>query len=272
MDESPDVGVALGLGIVQGTTEFLPVSSSGHLATFALFADVPEMSIAWIVLLHASTLLATVLCFREDLWRLTRSTAAGLSSPADYLATDEGKVVRNLVLATVPTGVIGLLLKPHLEGYSKLPWVLGIGFLASAVGALSTRGAGGRLPHLGVAGAIIVGIAQGAAVMPGVSRSGTTIAVAMALGLSPAAAFRFSFLLSMPIIAGATVLELGDGNALAGISATAWLAAAVTFGVGYASLRLLGRLVAKGQFWVFALYLIPLGLGLLGYQWIGEAG
>lgn len=272
MDQPPDIGVALGLGMVQGTTEFLPVSSSGHLAAFGLFADVPELSIAWIVLLHASTLLATVCCFRNELWLLLRSLLDGVTRPSEYGTTAEGLLLRNLMLASVPTAAIGLWLKPHLDSYAHLPWMLGLGFLASAVAALSTRGRSGQSQRLSVMGAIVVGIAQGIAVLPGVSRSGTTIAVAMALGLEPAAAFRFSFLLSIPIIAAAAVLELGGGDMLAGMSSTVWLAAAVTFVVGYASLKLLGRVVSKGQFWLFALYLVPLGIGMLGYHFMGGAG
>jgi len=272
MDQTTDVGVALGLGVVQGTTEFLPVSSSGHLGVYALFADVPEMSLAWVLLLHASTLLATVVCFRRELAQLLRSSVAGLSAPRAFLGSEDGRVVTNVVIASVPTAVIGLLLESRVEALGRMPAVLGVGFLASAAMALWTRRGGGGAQTLSLGAALLVGAAQGAAVMPGLSRSGTTIAVAMALGLTPIAAFRFSFLLSMPVIAGATVLKLGSPDVLAGLSSTVWLAAVITFVTGYASLRLLGSLVSQGRFWVFACYLVPLGGGLLLHQALGGAG
>jgi len=117
--------------------------------------------------------------------------------------------------------------------------------------------------HLSLGAALLVGLAQGAAVLPGLSRSGTTIACAMALGMSASAAFRFSFLVSIPVIAGATALELGKPGVLSGMDATAWTAAAVTLVTGYACLRLLRGLLTRGHFWRFVWYLVPLGLWML---------
>ncbi|MDH5674639.1 MAG: undecaprenyl-diphosphate phosphatase [Myxococcales bacterium] len=263
MDAAPDTPVALGLGLLQGVTEFLPVSSSGHLAVCGLLFTLPEMSLSLTVLLHTGTLLATVAVFRRELGTLTLETLRGLRAPGAFLQTPDGLQLRNLVLACAPTAAIGLALESQMEALTRRPLVVGLGFLASAALVVSTRGRRGGGGELGAAAALLVGIAQGIAVLPGVSRSGITIASAMALGMDAPAAFRFSFLLSIPVIAGATLLELGDPQVLASLSATAWLAAAVTVGVGYASLRLLGGLLRRGHFWLFAWYLVPLGAAML---------
>ena len=119
----------------------------------------------------------------------------------------------------------------------------------------------------------MVGVAQGAAVLPGLSRSGSTIAVAMALGVQPTAAFRYSFLLSMPAIFGATLLQLRHEGVLDGLSASAGVGAVVSIVSGYVALRVPRNLVTRGHFWRFAWYLVPLGLGLILWGLVnGELG
>jgi undecaprenyl-diphosphatase len=251
-------------GAVQGATEFLPVSSSGHVALLALLQEDAELSVGFVVLLHAATLLATVLVLRTELVALLESVATGLRDPAAYLRTDEGRTVGGVVLATIPTAVIGLLLKDSLEAAGRLPWVLGLGLLGSAVACLSTRRGGGNGQSPTLLGALLIGLAQGAAVLPGLSRSGSTIAVAMLLGMSGPASFRFSFLLSLPAILGATILTLRDPGTFS-MDAGAWVAAALAFAVGWGALVWLRRLVHQGRFWVFAVYLVPVGVGLIVY-------
>ncbi|MDD9932138.1 MAG: undecaprenyl-diphosphate phosphatase [Myxococcales bacterium] len=263
MEGEPDTAVAIALGVLQGVTEFLPVSSSGHLATFAFLVEVPQMSLALTVLLHAATLLATILVFYPDLLELTRTTLRHGTRPGALLATEEGQLLRDLVVACVPTAVIGLLLESRVEALSGMPLVVGLCFLASAAIVFSTRGRTTGREVLSVGPALLVGIAQGIAVLPGISRSGITIACGLMLGLSAPAAFRFSFLVSMPVIAGATLLELGKPGALAGLDSTAWLAALVTFMSGYLALRWLRGLLTSGHFWLFAWYLVPLGAAVL---------
>jgi undecaprenyl-diphosphatase len=112
---------------------------------------------------------------------------------------------------------------------------------------------------LGMAAAFLVGLAQGIAVLPGVTRSGLTIACALAFGMSAPGAFRFSFLLSIPVIAGAIVLKLGEPGVLAAMDWAARLAAVTSFIVGYVALRMLASLLSRGHFWLFSLYLVPLG-------------
>jgi undecaprenyl-diphosphatase len=263
MEETGDAAVVLGLGVVQGITEFLPISSDGHLALFALLFTIPEASLALTVLLHVGTLLATALVFRGDLLQFARVSVQHARTPSRWLETPEGILIRNVVIASVPTAVIGLALERHVEPLSELRWFLGVGFLVSAAAVLSTRGRVAGRENLSAGAALLVGLAQGLAVLPAVSRSGLTIAAALALGLSASAAFRFSFLLSLPAVAGAALLELGDASVLSGFSALAWLAAALSFVSGYLALLLLRGLLVRGRFWLFGLYLVPLGAAML---------
>lgn len=260
MDESlAQALIALAMGALQGVSEFLPISSDGHLALFAFLVDVPEMSLALVVLLHAGTLLATLLVFKQDLLQLAKVTLSHLARPKILLETNEGKELVALFCACVPTALIGLSLEPRVEALSATAWIVGAGFLVSAAAVYSTRGRSGLRQVLGPGAAFLLGVAQGIAVLPGVSRSGMTIACALAFGMSAPAAFRFSFLLSIPAIAGATVLKLGEPGVLAAMDWAAWLAAATSFVVGYIALRLLAALLTRGHFWLFSLYLLPLG-------------
>lgn len=258
--------IALALGVVQGLTEFLPVSSSGHLAVGAWLFGQPNLSLATIVFLHGATLLATLLLFGRDVVALTTQTARGLATPKAFAASEEGRTVVGLVLATLPTAVVGLLFKDAVEHLASVRWVVGLCFLGSAAMALATRVAGGDRPHLAPLGYLLIGLAQAAAVLPGVSRSGSTIAAAMLLGMAPAAAFRFSFLLSLPAIAGALALELAHADGLRGLGPAAWWGGAAALVVGYAALLALRHIVVRGRFWAFALYLIPLGIVVIAWD------
>ncbi len=263
-----DMGSAAILGAVQGATEFLPVSSSGHVSLTAMLLGVSaDMPLSMVVLLHFGTLLATIAVFAKDLRRLTSSTWTGLrSGPREFLETDHGRIVVGVVLASVPTAAIGLTLESRVEAYSRVPWIVGLGLLVSAAAVVSTRRGGGERESLTLDKALIIGVVQGIAVLPGVTRSGTTIAVAMALGLSGPAAFRFSFLLSLPAVAGATLLSLRHTEELAALGAGGVIGGVVSALVGLAALVWLRELVNRGRFWTFALYLIPLGMGLVGWQ------
>ena len=267
MPDRLEMGPAAILGAVQGATEFLPVSSSGHVSLTAMWLGVSaEMPLSMVVLLHFGTLVATVAVFAKDLRSLTSSTISGLRTPREYLSTDEGRIVAGVLLASVPTAIIGLSLEPRLEAYSRISWIIGLGLLVSAAAVVSTRGGGGGAKSLTLGRALIVGVVQGIAVVPGVSRSGSTIAVAMLLGLSGPAAFRFSFLLSLPAVAGATLLSLRHTDELRELGTAGVVGGVVSFVVGLAALLWLRALVKQGRFWTFAIYLVPLGLGLVGWQ------
>lgn len=260
-----DMGEAAALGAVQGATEFLPVSSDGHIALGAFFFGISDMPLAMVVLLHVGTFIATIALFWDDIVALIRATLRGVAKPREFLGTDEGKLVSAMVAATIPTGVIGLLLEPHVEDFAQVPWIVGAGLLGSSVAVLSTLRGGGTSSVLPLGRAFLVGLAQGLAVLPGLSRSGMSIAVAMALGLSGPAAFRFSFLLSLPAIGGAMLLELRHWDQLVTLGPGALVGATMALLVGYLALRWLRALVDQGRFWVFAIYLVPLGLGVIAW-------
>jgi len=265
------LGTALTLGALQGVTEFLPVSSSGHIAIGALLFGIHDPPLSLSIVLHAGTLLATLFLFRADVARLLADFTKGITRPREWLATESGQMSAGVVLASIPTAVIGLLLKDSVEAWQSVPWIVGVCLLVSAALVLTTRRGGGDRAVLPLAAALLVGIAQGIAVLPGISRSGTTIAVAMMLGMTGAAAFRFSFLLSLPAVLGAVLLELSKDGALASVGLPVWIGGAVATLVGVISLVFLRRLVDQGRFWAFALYLVPLGLAMIAWPLWGGA-
>lgn len=257
------MGISAALGLLQGLTEFLPISSSGHLALFDFFIEVPEMSLTLVVLMHAATLLATIAVFRRDLIELAVRFTKGLSDPITLLQTQEGKLILSLFVSSIPTALIGFVFHDLVESWAKISWFVGICFIGTALVLFSTRRQFGDKEVLSVGPALLVGIAQGLSTLPGLSRSGLTIACAMALGMNASAAFRFSFLLSIPVVAGATLIEMINAGTVNQFSSNVWTAATVSFVTGYIALRLLGQIVSKGQLWWFACYLIPLGCTLI---------
>ncbi len=264
-----DTLTALVLGLIQGLTEFLPVSSSGHIAIGERFFGLHDAPLALSIVLHAGTLLATLYGFRRelgelarDLLRYGRGEGQGQKGQEGrtLMQSDSGKLLAAVVVATIPTAVIGLLLKGPVEAYSHNSSVVAACLMGSACVVLATRFGKGdaELPSLGVA--FLIGVAQGIAVLPGLTRSGSTIAAAMLCGLSGIAAFRFSFLISLPAIGGAMLLELRHPEALGSLGWPAAFGGLVALLSGYVCLVLLRGVVHRGNLWVFALYLVPVSL------------
>jgi len=265
------------LGAVQGLTEFLPVSSSGHLAAAALAA--PRLGIGDMgggeplllgVLLHAATLAAVLVYYRAPALDAIRGAGRGLRALArgglgKAIEADDGtRLAVAICVVTVPTGAIGLALERPTVGIAESPMALGLCFLACALILAATRWWPGGSRRLDWRAALVVGIVQGIAVLPGVSRSGATIAAGLALGLPREEAVRFSFLLSVPAIAGAALLELDASKLAAGADGVAIGAGcAVAFGVGLLALVLLRRIVRGGRLWLFAPYVAAVGAALL---------
>ncbi len=254
---------ALVLGAVQGVTEFLPVSSDGHLAIAAMLFGETEMSLAMVVLLHVGTLLATLIILREDVRPLVRT----LFTPSKWRGTEEGAALRTILITSIPTAIVGLALHDAVEPLARSAVVVGICLWGSALAVASTRWTAPKATKtsldLSVSHCVIIGIAQGLAVLPGLSRSGTSIATMMLLGLSGPTSFRLSFLLSLPAIAGAAILELRHPEVWSSLGTPAIAATVVAFVVGLAALSALRHIVAQGRFWAFAIYLVPLGAVLV---------
>lgn len=259
-----DAGI---LGTLQGLTEFLPVSSSGHLALGQLWLGLTEGNLTLSVVLHAGTLLATVAYFYPRLLSICRDL---LRSPQHALATAGGQDLRTVVLASIPTAIIGLAFKDTIEAWTLDPKIVAIGFFITAAVLISTRfvperasAAPGTFPadqFPSAAAALLVGVAQSIAIAPGISRSGSTIAALLWLGVRPARAFELSMLVSLPAVTGAFLLEARHAGGVAGGVLPMAFGALVALIVGLVALRLLQGVVTQGRFAWFALWVVPLGL------------
>jgi len=254
---------AIELGLVQGLTEFLPVSSSGHLVLAEHLLGVDPPGISFEVVLHLGTLLAVLVYFRHRLWDIgqdlvQRRTVANRHDGRKYFLA--------LVIGTIPAGVAGILFKDQVEAAFSAPKAAAAFLLVTGVFLLATRLARGMQRPLTLPRAFLVGCAQAVALLPGISRSGSTMSAAMGLGISPAAAAEFSFILSIPAILGATVLSVGEALAegISGpIAAVYALGGCVAALVGYASLWLLFGMIKKGRFWWFGVYCLVVGIASL---------
>lgn len=266
-----DLLISAFMGILQGLTEFLPVSSSGHLAIFNYFFPDAGGSIDFTFLLHIATLFAILVYFRQDLINMLRSLL-----PKNKDMKQERKMFLYLIIATAVTGPLALFLEPKLEALSSSLLVLGLAYIGTTLllvaaeyftGEKASRDA----EEIGGWQAAFVGFAQGAAVLPGLSRSGTTIAAGMAMGLSRAQAARFSFLLIIPIVvAGALrdALDLVQGELmLPGFWASliGFLAAAIS---GYFAIVFMIDVVKKIKLYWFAAYTALLAVILLGIYFL----
>lgn len=251
---------SLSQGVLQGLTEYLPVSSSAHLAIFQHVTGNGEAGLAFDLVLHVATVCSTLVYFRKDILKLLWEFFHGFGAPEKQ--KPEGWYFGwAVIFGSVPTAIIGLLLKPFVEKIgTSMTGVGGALLVTSALmSILAVVPAGTR--KICVSIGLVVGIAQGIAVIPGISRSGATLVAGILCGLGAAEAFRFSFLLSLPAITGAAVLELRH-SAGAGVSLPeGWLGGALfAFVFGLIALYWLHRTLLRGRWWIFALYCGALGL------------
>ncbi|MCD6552694.1 MAG: undecaprenyl-diphosphatase UppP [Anaerolineae bacterium] len=259
---------ALILGLVQGATEFIPVSSSGHLVLVPWLLHWPEPGLAFDTTVHWGTLLAVVAVFWRDLWRLAVAWLRSLRSRS--LGEAEARIAWWIILGTVPGAVLGLILKDPLESLFSAPLKVAILLLVTAtILALSER-LGRRtrdLDEMTWVDALLIGVGQAVAIMPGLSRSGTTIASGLLRGLKRETAARFSFLLSTPIILGAglpqlwEVAQAGDLSTRLPILLLGFVAAALS---GYLCIRFLLSYLQRHKLYVFAAYCAVAGVICLG--------
>ncbi len=260
----PGIGEVALLGTVQGASEFLPISSSGHLALAELLFDYKSTGLALNMMLHVGTLLAVLVVLRNRMGLAVTDGAKALFHPALFRTTAGGRDALFVLVASLPTAVLGLGLEPALERWARSPLAVGLGFFATAAMLVSTRWARpGQYEVPTLVGAAIIGIAQGLAVMPGVSRTCSTIAMALWLGVRPDRAFELSMLLSVPAVVGAALLESGHLQSGAGVLGPALLGAVVAFAVGVIALLLLRRVVVRGHFSLFALWVLPVAIATL---------
>lgn len=250
---------AILLGIVQGITEFLPVSSSGHLqiAKELLGVEIEE-NLTFDVTLHAATVLSTIVV----LWSEVRRLAVGLFSRR-YNA--EQAYVLKLALSMIPIGIVGFTLKDRIDALLGSPWILAVVgtmlLLTAALLAFANYARPRQKETISYRDALIIGIAQACAAMPGLSRSGTTIATGLLLGNKKTAVARFSFLMVLAPILGETLLELASGELTAGVAAGPLLAGfAAAFATGCLACRFMIGIVERGHLMGFAAYCAAAGL------------
>ena len=249
------------LGVVQGLTEFLPVSSSGHLLLGQYFLGLNQdrFGLSFDVALHMGTLVAVVSYFWRDLIRM--ALAFFRSFGHRDLANDPDQRLAYLVLAsTVPAALIGFLFEGFFESTVRSPWVVVFNFVLVGILFLVAEAVGSHrrlASKLGFGEAFGIGLAQATALVPGVSRSGATITLGLFLGLRREEAARFSFLMSIPIIAGAGGLQLGE-VLTSGMGAHEWLLFVAGFFtsalVGYFTIRFLLDYLTHHSLRVFAYY------------------
>lgn len=262
---------AIILGIIQGLTEFLPVSSSGHLTLTPFFFGwtLPADEVyVFGVLVQMGTLVAVIVYFWQDLWRISKATLTSLWKPGSYGNVDVRLGVY-LIIATIPAGVAGLLFKDQVESAFSNPVLTAVFLMLTAILLAIGEDAGGRteeLEDMGWKDALWMGMFQALAIFPGISRSGATITGGMIRQLDRPAAARFSFLMAVPIMLAAGAVAVVDLLALPSLDVFAGplLAGFVVSGVvGYLSIRWLLNYLANHPVYIFSGYLAVVGvLGL----------
>jgi undecaprenyl-diphosphatase len=244
------------LGVVQGLTEFLPVSSSAHLILGREFIgwNDRELGLAFDVACHVGTMLAVILYFRRELLQL----AAAL--PRMFQPEPDARLIRLIVVGTLPIVGAGLLYTDTVEAALRRPLVAACALVAGAILMIVAERAGARVrdeSSLNQGGALAIGVAQAAALVPGVSRSGATISIGLFLGLRRDAAARFAFLLSVPAIVAAAAkesVELPGLNLTSDAIRLCAVGLVVSGGVGYLTIRYFLRYLAGHRLDVFAYY------------------
>lgn len=246
------------LGILQGLTEFLPVSSSGHLVIVPRLLGWPDPGLALDTLLHLGTLLAIVAYFWSDLWRLFR---AGLQSLRQRsLADPDARVAWAMVVATIPAGIVGVLFEEKIEQLFGVPMAAAAFLLGTALLLVVSEMLGSRqrpITSISWFDALLIGLAQTLAIAPGLSRSGSTIAAGLLTGFRREDATRFSFLLAVPIVLASGLYQIaklvldGGGTTPAGAVVAGMAAAAIS---GYLAIAGLLALVRRHSLYGFAVY------------------
>ncbi len=261
---------AIVLGILQGLTEFLPISSSGHLALCKqAIPGFEEPGMLLDVMLHVGTLAAVVAYYRRDIIEVVRMALRYLRGGRSGGDAESSKLLWGIVIASVPTAVIGLLLESRVEVFSGSMVNVGAALIATGVMLIAGKIVSERVTlrpgNPGHLAGFAVGVAQGLAVIPGISRSGATISMARSLGTGGAEAARFAFLISIPAIAGAALLKAIEYmEEIKGFTADQAVAYAVgplvAAVVGYAAIAVVMREVREGRFVYYSIYCIFLGL------------
>ena len=271
---------AIILGIIQGLTEFLPVSSSGHLVLFQQLFGLKEAELFFDVCVHLGTLLAVMVVFRQEikniilaLMRLISSTGSKKTILQKIESDPDLKMALLIVIGSIPTAVLGFLFRGIADRLFASAFIVGLMLMVTGLLLWLTRWAATRVEQPGAdrltpKNALIIGVVQGLAIIPGISRSGSTISIALLLGIRREMAARYSFLLSIPAIIGAGLLSFKEGlsqtDQAIQISLLGAVAAAL---VGYGALKSLLHVVKKGRLHLFAPYCWMAGILAIVFSW-----
>ncbi len=262
------------LGIIQGLTEFLPVSSSGHLVLLQNLFEIREPELLFDISLHIGTLIAIFIVFYREirsifqtLLRLPALIKSSGSLKSVFADNEEIRIAALILIGSIPTAILGILFHKIADQIFGSVWIVGVMLLVTGTLLWFTRRItieGRPLIKVGIKDALMIGLIQGMAIMPGISRSGATISMALFLGMNREVAGRYSFLLSIPAILGAMMLSLNSTIIQTDIPVRIILLGTVTAAiVGYIGLKILLRLVKQGHLYYFAPYCWLLGAATL---------
>jgi undecaprenyl-diphosphatase len=244
---------AIILGIIQGLTEFLPVSSSGHLVLAESLFGVKMPGVTFEVLIHIATLLSVLIYFHKKIFRLVQSLFV-------KAMVNERKIILFLIIGTIPAGLAGILLKDFFEKTFSNPTEASIELIINGGILLIPYFLTVKIKGLSLFSVIMIGIGQAIAILPGISRSGSTIVAGIMCGVKPEDAAEFSFLLSIPAIGGAAVLKMKDMFSTPATLSGPYLVAFLTsFLFGLLSVYVVLETVKKGKLKYFAYYCFAIG-------------
>jgi undecaprenyl-diphosphatase len=257
---------AIVLGIVQGLTEFLPVSSSAHLRiTSAIFFG-EDAGASFTAVTQLGTEAAVLIYFAKDIWRITYTWIRGFGN-AEVRRTQDYRLAWYVIIGSIPIGVIGFVFKDQIRTAARNLWLVAIVLIVFSFVLAFAEWASRQtrtMEHFELRDGIVMGLAQAVALVPGVSRSGATISAGLFLGLTREAATRYSFLLAIPAVVMSGVFSIPDVFDKSGVGLTPSVAQMVVatliaFAVGYASIAWLLRYVAHHTFYPFVIYRVALG-------------
>ena len=262
------------LGIIQGLTEFLPVSSSGHLVLLQNLFGITEPELLFDISLHVGSLMAIFIVFYQEirnilqaLLRLPALIKSSGNLKSLFADNEEIRISALILVGSIPTAILGILFHKIADQIFGAVWIVGAMLLVTGTLLWFTRQMsieGRPLIKVSIRDALLIGLMQGMAIMPGISRSGATISVALFLGMNREVAGRYSFLLSIPAILGALILGLNSTTIQTDIPGKIILLGTFTAGiVGYIALKVLLRMVKQGQLYYFAPYCWLLGAATL---------
>jgi undecaprenyl-diphosphatase len=262
------------LGIVQGLTEWLPISSSGHLAILQIAMGL-EVPVFFDLVLHIGTLTGVFAIYKKDILSIMSTIVAWLALYLSHKNSHlrkashckgEVKIIRLIILGMIPTGAIGIVFKSFFEYSFRNTDAIAVGFVATGVLVLITRFLKNGNRELVDADAILIGVGQGLSIFSSISRSGATMSIGMFRGLEKASLVKYSFLLSIPAILGASIFDLAAAERetlaqLNSIPATSYVAGILLSAiVGFVSIKFLIRVINKESFYLFSFYCFAIGL------------